>query len=280
MKRFAVTVVSPPGYVHSAAFHEVAESLHYALLELGHDCVLTTQGNLEGRQHIVLGANLLPSHPMALSEGAILYNLEQVDDGSRWFPPRLIAVFQRHTVWDYSPRNAAALRARGVNVAHVVPIGYTHELTRIAPAGERDIDVLFYGGLNPRRQLIIDAMRASGLEVVTATGVYGEQRDSLIARAKVVLNVHFYEAKVLEMVRITYLLANRCTVLSETSADPEEDSSLAGSVAFADYGNLVEEAGRLVRDEALRHQLAEQGYRSIVARPMAGYVQQALLSTP
>ena len=41
--RFAVSIVSPPGYVHSASFKEVAEALHYGLRSLGHDSVLTTK---------------------------------------------------------------------------------------------------------------------------------------------------------------------------------------------------------------------------------------------
>ena len=56
------------------------------------------------------------------------------------------------------------------------------------------------------------------------------------------LNVHFYEAKVLEMVRVSYLLANRCCVLSEVSSEPEEDDALAGGVAFAAYDDLVARA--------------------------------------
>ncbi len=56
-----------------------------------------------------------------------------------------------------------------------------------------------------------------------------------------VLNVHYYEAKVLEIVRLSLiLLANRIPVLSERGADPAEDATLADGVAFADYDHLIE----------------------------------------
>src|SRR5262249_325610 len=142
--KFAVTVVSPPGYIHSAAFNEVAETIHHGLRSLGHDSVLTTQGTLPGRLHIVLGSNLLLYYPLLLAQDAILYNLEQVEIGSKWFRPELIDLFRRHVLWDYSKQNAAALDTLGVRVAHVVPIGYVKELTRVQFAPERDIDVLFF----------------------------------------------------------------------------------------------------------------------------------------
>ncbi|MHC5830313.1 MAG: hypothetical protein ACYT04_83840, partial [Nostoc sp.] len=58
--KFAVSIIKPPEYPHSAAFQEVGESIHYGLTELGHDSILTTETNLPDRQLIVLGANLLP----------------------------------------------------------------------------------------------------------------------------------------------------------------------------------------------------------------------------
>jgi hypothetical protein len=269
-------VVSPPGYPHAAAFTEVAESIHYGLLELGLDSELTTSGSLPGRQHIVFGANLLPHYPLPLAPDAILYNLEQVDPGSSWFRPELLDIYRRHRLWDYSPRNAAALAAEGIAVERIVPIGYVPQLTRIAPAPARDIDCLFIGSLNPRRQEILERISDTGLQVHAAVGVYGAERDALIARAKLLLNVHFYEAKVLEMVRISYLLANRCAVLSETGADWAEEEPLQLGVAFAPYDRLVERACGLVADAAERERLAQQGFEIMTARPTSEYLRNAL----
>jgi hypothetical protein len=275
--RFAVTVVSPPGYVHAAAFNEVAETLHYGLQSLGHDSVLSMKGNLPGRRHIILGSNILPFRPMAIATDAILYNLEQVDAGSDWMRPELMDLFRRHTLWDYSETNAAKLCALGIPVAKVVPVGYTRELTRIEHAREPDIDVLFVGSKNPRRQQVLEAMREAGLRVAFFFGVYGEKRDALIARAKLMLNMHFYDAKVLEVVRISYLLANRCAVLSERSADKHEDEAFAEGVAFADYDCLAERARELIDTPEECARLAQCGFEIMQARPITEYLRSALM---
>jgi hypothetical protein len=275
--KYAITVVTPEGYVHSLAFHEMAETLHYALLALGHDSMITAEGDLPGRQHIVLGANLLTEHPMALARDAILYNLEQAEAGP-WFDADLITTFRACRVWDYSDGNTEVLEALGVMVEQVLPIGYMPELTRLEHAGQPDIDVLFVGSMNARRRKVLDGLRAAGLRTVALFGVYGAKRDSFIERAKVVLNVHFYDAKVLEMVRLSYLLSNRCVVLSERSTHAAEDQELAGGVEFADYQDLVARAGELVADAPRRSGVAARGFEIMRARSEVEFLRVALES--
>lgn len=251
--------------------------MHYGLMSLGHDSVLTTEARLTGRQHIVLGSNLLPAYPLPLAEDAILYNLEQVDPGSQWFRPELIDVFRRYRIWDYSKKNAAALASLGVKVEQVVPVGYAQELSRIRFAEHRDIDVLFFGSMNPRRRLAIARLREAGLNVSAVFGVYGAERDALIARSKLLLNVHYYEAKVLEIVRISYLLANRCTVLSEGGADPDETSLLNGGVAFTNFESLTTRATELIGRPHEREEIARRGYELMSGRLMSDYLRIALV---
>ncbi|CAB3778722.1 hypothetical protein [Pararobbsia alpina] len=274
--KFAVTVISPPGYIHSAAFFEIAESLHYGLSMLGHDSVLTSEGQLPGRQHIVLGANLLPNYALPLAPDAILYNLEQIQCGSSWISPALIEIYRRHTLWDYSCTNAAALASLGVRVSRILPIGYASELTRIERPNEPDIDVLFIGSMCPRRQHVIDLMRSRGLKVEVVFGVYGQQRDALVSRARLLINIHYYEAKVLEMVRISYLLANHCTVLSERSSDAAEDDALAQAIAFSDYDELPRRAQELIESPDELARLSRCGFELMRSRPVAEYLRAAL----
>jgi hypothetical protein len=274
--KYAITVVAPPGYPHSGAFIEVAKGLVAGLRALGLDTLVTTQGNLPGRKHIVLGANLLPLHPMPLASDAILYNLEQIEIGSSWVKPELIELYKKYTVWDYSPRNVAALKTLGVNVERVVPVGYEPELTRIAKAETHDIDVLFIGSMNERRKAILDAFTKAGVRTKAFFGVYGDARDALYARARLVLNVHFYEAKVLEIVRLSYLLANRIPVLSERGADPAEDAALAEGVAFADYDRLVQTGLELLATPGACTALGERGFAVISKRRQSEFLRTAL----
>jgi hypothetical protein len=207
-RHFSLWIVSPPDYLHSRCFEDVALGLHAAFAALGFDAPIVTDP-LEIRDSaIVLGANLLPLLPGPLSPRLILYNLEQIQKDSPWLRPAYIDLLRRYPVWDYSERNIDALKAHGVTNVALCGIGYMPVLTRIPPGGE-DVDVLFIGSLNDRRKAVLGEIARHGKKVTVAYNSYGEQRDLVVARAKLLLNVHFYESQIFEMVRVSHLLANR-----------------------------------------------------------------------
>jgi hypothetical protein len=276
-RAFAVAIATQAGYAHGEAFREAAEAVHHALCALGFDSILTDRTDHAGRQHIVFGANLIAhlNLPHRLLPGSILYNLEQIYEDSPWLTRELLDIFRQHTVWDYSVANIAALRRLGI-AAHHVPIGYVPQLTRITPAATQDIDVLFAGSLVPRRVAVLQALHERGAHVVPLFGVYGAERDALIARSKIILNVHLYDAKVFEIVRVSYLLANRCFVVSETGSDPEGERPYAGGVAFADYASLADTCWRYLADGDERRRIAARGFALFAAQSQAEFLRRVL----
>ena len=273
--KYAVCVATPPDYPHSEAFREVAVTLHDGMQALGHDVILAGEPASPGRRVIVLGVNLLRHATTAAAADSILYNLEQVSPESPWFPEETIERLRRRPVWDYSERNIAALAALGIRGVRHVPIGYVAALTRIADTTE-DIDVLFIGSLNERRLLVLEALRLRGLRVETVFGVYGAARDALVARARIVLNIHFYKARVFEVVRVSYLLANRRFVVSEYGADLDEEGAFSEGVAFAEYDELVDICVHYLERPALRQQIAAQGLALMRGRDVRPYLRRAL----
>jgi hypothetical protein len=274
--RFAVAIVSPPNFQHSRAFDEVAEGLHLALLALGHDSVLTNRLDLDERRTIVLGGNLLVRNGLNPPKNPIFYNLEQLgDDLPSMTLPGFFDLFRRYPTWDYSQANIERIAALGLPRPTYVPIGYVPELTRIAPAPE-DIDVLFYGASYERRYAVLKDLHDRGLRIKWLSGVYGASRDAWIARSKIVLNIHYWEAKIFEITRVSYLLANRRAVVSESGADPTLERGLESGVAFADYNGLVDHCVELLGDERARRELAERGYQTFSARSQAAILHRAL----
>ena len=58
------------------------------------------------------------------------------------------------------------------------------------------------------------------------SGVRGAERDALIARARLVLNLHFYPTAIFELVRVSYLLANGKAVVAECGPETEIDADI------------------------------------------------------
>jgi len=276
---FSLWIVSPPGYPHSRCFEEVALGLQAAFATLGFDAPIVTDPlRIRGRA-VVLGANLLPEMP-ALPTRPVLYNLEQIQEGSVWLKGSYIDLLRRYPVWDYSERNISALKTLyGIENATLCGIGYMPALSRI-PEEEEDIDVLFVGSINDRRKAVLDKIAGQGKNLAVAYNSYGEERDAMIARAKLVLNLHYFDAQVFEIVRVSYLLANRKCVVSETGHDEALEAPLRNGVAFVPYESLAATCLQLLENEEERRRLAEAGFECFRGRPQVPMLKRALAALP
>jgi hypothetical protein len=223
LKRYSICIITPPEYPHSEVFNEVAIGLQGGFGELGIKAPILRypeQQPRKGEIGIFLGANILPAFPkIQLPDNAIIFNLEQLTtDTNGWLNEEYLHLLRTHKVWDYSKDNIALLERHGVQNAQHCGIGYAKTLSRISPAVE-DIDVLFYGSIFGRRIPILDAVETTGLRVQKLFGSYGVERDAWIARSKIVLNLHAYPSTTFEVVRCSYLWANRKCIISESSSE-------------------------------------------------------------
>lgn len=276
--RYCIWVVRPQGYSHSRAFDDVAFGLSKAFEELGGTApLIANPAECNGRIPIVYGANLLPAQAVdVLPADAIMVNLEQVTPESAWFKDTYLKLLKHFPVIDYSARNRSRLAALGVPHAQVLEVGYTPALSRIMPSQEKDIDVLFYGSINQRRRDVLATLRGLGLNVVVLFDVYGRERDEAISRAKVVLNIHALNAKVFEIVRVSYLLANRTCVLSEGDSNDPDVQPLLGGLAIAPYDDLVRRCVELVKSPADRERLAAKGFEIMSSRSQARMLMELM----
>jgi hypothetical protein len=270
-RTFCIWIVTPPGYLHSRCFEELALSLNEAFAALGYDAPIVTDAAAVRGTAVVLGAHMLRGER---PEDLILFNLEQLYQLGE-LNPAYAEVLHSHPVWDYSALNLQALAAAGIK-ASLCGVGYMPGLTRIPPAPVKDIDVLFVGSMNPRRGHVLDRIAKGGAKTVVAFESYGAERDALIARAKIVLNIHFYEAKQFEIMRVSYLLANRVCVVSESGQDADLEAPFAGGVAFAPYDELPGACWRLLKSESERLRISEKGFEQMRAQSQVAMLERAL----
>lgn len=277
MAQYLISIIRPKGYLHSNAFQEVAETLLYGLRQLGHESAILENTVDPRAMNIVLGAHLLGDAELAaLPDGTIVYNLEQL--GSPHLSAAYMQLAGRCRIWDYSPVNLALWKQQKCAFAPALAeVGYAPVLRRIPAAPEQDIDVLFYGSLNEQRNAIFRKLEEAGVRVHAAFGVYGKERDALIARAKIVLNLHCYEAKLFEVVRVSYLLANSKAVVSETAADIGEFSH---AVAAVPYEEIVAKCTELLRDEEARKALEARGHEFFRRREIVPILRGILPQSP
>jgi hypothetical protein len=76
--------------------------------------------------------------------------------------------------------------------------------------------------------------------VSVVESAYGDDLDRMIGHAKVHLNMHHVDGQPLETVRLNYLMANGCNVVSERDNDDTVNSKYADGAHFCDYAGIVD----------------------------------------
>ncbi len=197
--------VKPPGYEHAACFDHVAAALRNAAL----DCP-----RAEGR--VVIGAHLVAEIPTDCT----IWNFEQIDNASDWISPSYVeACRNADRLWDYSPANVAAWRNTYGIEAELLPLAYDPAMvSSIGRCKAKRSAPSFYGSWNERRSRILSVIDCRLLPLP----IYGADLDRELSMSPCVINVHYYDAAIFEIVRCSYLFANAVPVMSEESADQAE----------------------------------------------------------
>jgi hypothetical protein len=274
---YSIWIVTPEAYPFSRCFEDLAFALQCGFRNLGFRVPVVIRPELAEGTVIVLGSHLISRiNQNSLPQRMVLFNLEQVYADSPWMTPEYIQVATTHLLWDYSRSNVLKWEEIGVQCNGVCEVGFVQELERIQSLATRDVDVTFIGSLNDRRKAVLDELNNQNINVYWLFDVWGQQRDDVIGRSKILLNLHMYDAHVFEIVRVSYLLANACCVVSETGVDIETEESLAPGIAFSRHDQLVSKCIELLANDREQARLRVDGRSLIAQRDQTQMLKRAL----
>jgi len=277
MNKFNICLVRPDNYIHSYAFLELGELLFFSIQELGYEATFGFNELKPDAMNILIGCHLLdPSFISQVPSSTIILNTEQIYGDTGAWNQAVFPWAKQFEVWDYSPRNIEKFKELGVDGVKLFKIGYQKELVRLNPSMSKDVDVLFYGSVNERRKAILDGLEAKGLKVKVLFGVYGKDRDEWIERSKIVLNYHYYEAQIFEIIRVFYLLTNSVAVVGEVNQTTSIDLMCKEGIFPAKYEDLVSKCVELAQNYALRESLQLQAIHSIRRFPQSLFTKAVL----
>ncbi len=257
---------------------QVVESYHWGFAALGHACTRRINSIDPEAVNIVFGTaipiqlGLIETFPA----NTIFVNLER-------YSHRDLAgttveyVASRYQIWEYSRQNLVAWhKIRTRFPVYLAPISYAPNLEKIPRDVVQDIDVLYYGKLLPDRIDVLNEIAStkrdmSGMSLITMTNVWGAHRDEFIARAKVIANPSL--GQIFEIVRVSYLLANRKAIVSTVAEDIEIDADLKDVLCIAKQNEILDECEALVLDPEKRAAYAEQCYTTFKQRDVRKVIQ-------
>lgn len=215
--RIHLSIIQPPGYVHSQGFLDQARFARYQFRQLGAEVTIGKNRLREDSINIVFGAHLGFNADLKQRYTCVFFNLEQLGEGGASVSQNYMTLLRSSAVIDYDERNLAAYGCHPGDVP-VVSFLYAPYLSSepALPLKDRPIDLLFFGSVNEKRKAIFSRIEACGWSVsLFDHPLYGDERDQFIRHAKAVLNCHFYKSSRFEQARAFHTLSLGTPVISE-----------------------------------------------------------------
>jgi len=191
---------------------------------------------------------------------------------SRWFNDDYLEILKNSAaVLDYSVLNIRFLTCKkGMNPRRLfyVPLGYIVDY--MPEHTLEDYDVVFYGDVHNRRRLKFLQELKKHFRVKVIDNLFGEQLYAEVGRARIVVNIHYYEEALLETTRIWECLSLHKLVVSERSSDMNQHADLMQLIDFVDIGDIsamVERVRYWLENDPLRLQRITENRRLLQQQP-------------
>jgi len=282
--RFSLVFIGHPNL--QSLYDDLMKLYYCQLVDLGYQVDIQNNRLHSDRINLLFGNRLFEARELTyISQNFdyIIMQFEQLSSVEGWFQleaavmPEFMSFFRAGlAVWDYSLHNLKFLAQHTV-AARCLTLGYHSAMQEISPSPTKDIDVLFYGSHTERRFHLLEQLSAV-CQVVRQENCRKTQRNALIRRSKIVLNLHCYEKiNILEEARVFYLLSNQAFVISEASLEHPYGDAL---VSY-DYDDLV--AGVLSwldKSESEREAQMQRGRAVLQAIPFRQQLQEAIAALP
>lgn len=264
-------------------FHEIAYPLKEAL-----ECFDIITDSLEKLKakvyddkitYILFGCESIDRFP---AKKYIVYQFEQIHAKTDKKYHNALKVYfdlmkNAISVWEYSYVNIKVLQRFGISNVEYKPFGYSPCIETVDSVIDKDIDVLWLGCILQRRTSILNKLKdeLSSYKLHFSNGVFSKSKTDLLSRSKIALNIHMEQPiySCLEVVRIVYLIANKCLVVSEYSGDSYTDNIFKPYVVFSN--NLSETITYLLKHPEIINSRTEYAYKWL----KSDYTYQKLLTT-
>jgi len=210
--------------------NSVANALHDLLKNLNITIKLSETVDISSNNlHILLFTNNIQTMPKRY----IIYQLEQLNKSSYIADNVLNNIKNSLITFDYSMINYNNYDEEIRKNVRLQNLPIQNILLDYKP--DYSYDIIFFGLMNERRKKILDKLFSQKFIVAQTSDMFGDNIYEHIKKAKIVLNLHYYENALLEKVRLNEILKYNTLIISEhTNHICDDVSDYKDDVFFID----------------------------------------------
>ena len=214
-EKINLTIISPPGYIHSLGFLDSAFMFKECLEASDFDVSVSKNRLRYDSVNFCFGGHLSPELLQSSGYRIVIVNLEQISVAN--LPESYLSLLKSLPSIDYS----------SVNLPHHGGVTTLFSAGFFSPVGEENsrfylsggdsylADFIFFGSMNQSRREIIEEIEELGATVLTFDKpLYGPERDFYIRRCKACLSIPYYDGAIFEDIRAALSLSLGVPVVS------------------------------------------------------------------
>lgn len=186
--------------------------------------------------HIVICPQIFESLP----QHYIAFQMEQ-SVSSRWFTEDYFNRLKNaRFIFDYSLTNIEYLHNHQIpfNQLYYMPVGILKNDANIDIKSDYSYDVAFYGDPNcdRRKEFLQKIQDKFSVKIISES--FGEALYNELKKAKIIVNIHYYENALLETTRLYECLSLGKLIISEQGSDQDNHGELEGLVDFTKISDI------------------------------------------
>lgn len=246
-------------YSKHIVFKEIVNSLYHSIKNNGYKISITDKINPNSNElYILIGVNEFID---IIPKTYIVYQFEQTGvtyQNNSWFTSEYINILKNAMyIWDYSKSNIDYLH-KYFNIERkkliYVPLRYSKILDQFPKNNNKTIDILFIGSINLKRKVLLDKLSLKYNVHIGNNNSWGQERDKLISKSKIVINMQFYENGILELTRISYLLSGGAFIVSECGRESDLEIEMSNYMILCKYNQMEATIDYYLNNETKRIQ--------------------------
>ena len=245
-------------YSKHIIFKDIVNVLYHSIKNLGYKVSITDKIiENTAELYILIGvAEFVDNKP----KNYIVYQFEQTNilyknKRDIWFTEKYIDLLQSaQYIWDYSKSNIEYLNQNfniSKNKLIYVPLRYSTILDQF-PKKKKDIDILFLGSNNKRRDDLLDILKDKYNLHIANNNLWDQERDILVSRSKIIVNIQFYDNGLLELPRLSYLLSGDSFIVSEWGREISLRKEMSNYIILCPYNKIIDNIDKFLNNEELR----------------------------
>ncbi|WP_458400194.1 glycosyltransferase family protein [Mailhella sp.] len=192
--------------------------------------------------YIVISPNYFSQ---GLPKNYFVFNVEQ-SISERWFTEDYFAKLNgSYGVLDYSLKNIDYLNKHDVKSGKIFYAKLFPRVCSNLQLEHKTTPILFYGDTSCERRKKMLERLGQKFSIKIINNMFHEDMLKELDKAKIVLNIHYYENAMLETTRLCEALSHGCMVISEKSITDAEYPELKNLVDFVDIDDVDAMEARL-----------------------------------